>query len=47
MKFRGRITEQICIKKFYSIIVSLGKLSKDCVMRLTSEKVGYGYFSVL
>ena len=39
MKFRGRITEQICIKKFYSIIVSVGKLSKLCVMRLTSEKV--------
>jgi len=39
MKFRGRITEQICIKKFYSILVSMGKISKDCVMRLTSEKV--------
>jgi len=39
MKFRGRITEQICIKKFHSIIVSVGKLSKDCVMRLTSEKI--------
>jgi len=39
MKFRGRITEQILIKKFYSIIVSMAKISKECVMRLSSDKV--------
>ena len=31
--------EQIAVKKFYSIIVSMGKMAKMCVLRLTADKV--------
>ena len=39
MKFRARMIEQIAVKKFYSIIVSMGKMAKMCVLRLTADKV--------
>lgn len=31
--------EQLAVKKFYSIIVSMGKMGKMCVLRLTADKV--------
>ena len=37
--------EQLAVKKFYSIIVSMGKMGKMCVLRLTADKVnGNGVF---
>jgi len=39
MKFRGRMIEQIAVKKFYNIIVSMGKMAKMCVLRLTADKI--------
>ena len=43
MKFRGRMLDVLSIKKFYNVLTTLGKLSKQCVLRLTKEKV---YFIV-
>jgi len=39
MKFRGRMVEQLAVKKFYSIMVSMGKMAKFCVLRLTADKL--------
>ena len=39
MKFRGRMIEQMSIRKFYSVIMTMAKIAKTCVMRLTADKV--------
>ena len=39
MKFRGRITDQLSIRKFYNILLTMAKLSKVCVMRLQKDKL--------
>jgi len=39
MKFRGRMIEQLSIRKFYSVIGTMAKIAKSCVMRLTADKV--------
>ena len=39
MKFRARMIEQLAVKKFYAIVVSMGKMAKMCVLRLTPDKV--------
>ena len=39
MKFRGRMIEIHCIRKFYSVLVTMAKIAKTCVMRLTADKV--------
>eukprot|EP00090_Calanus_glacialis_P003869 TRINITY_DN12902_c0_g1_i2.p1 TRINITY_DN12902_c0_g1~~TRINITY_DN12902_c0_g1_i2.p1 ORF type:complete len:287 (-),score=101.19 TRINITY_DN12902_c0_g1_i2:138-998(-) len=39
MKFRGRMIEVLSIRKFYSVIVTMAKIAKTCVMRLTADKV--------
>ncbi len=39
MKFRGRITDQLSIRKFYNILGTMAKLSKVCVMRLTADRM--------
>ena len=39
MKFRGKMAEYHCIRKFYAIISSIAKIAKTCVMRLTVGRV--------
>ena len=39
MKFRGRITDAVSIRKFYSILGTMAKLSKVCVLRLNKDKL--------
>ena len=39
MKFRGRLTDLTSIRKFYSVLGTMAKLSKVCVMRLTKDKM--------
>jgi len=39
MKFRARMIEQLAVKKFYSIVVTMGKMAKMCVLRLTADKM--------
>lgn len=39
MKFRGRIAEGVCIRKFYQLIATISKIGKTCVLRLTPDKV--------
>ena len=39
MHFRAKMVEAAAMKKFYSILQSVNKLTKICVMRLTSDKV--------
>ena len=39
MKFRARMIEQLAVKKFYSIVVTMGKMAKLCVLRLTADKM--------
>ncbi len=39
MKFRGRMTDQLSIRKFYSILNTMAKLSKICVMRVNKDKI--------
>lgn len=39
MKFRGRMIETLAIRKFYSVIGTMARISKVCVMRLTADKV--------
>ena len=39
MKFRARMVDLMAIKKFYSILCTAAKLSKLCVMRLSSDCV--------
>ena len=31
--------EQLAVKKFYSIVVTMGKMAKMCVLRLTADKM--------
>lgn len=39
MKFRGRMTDLLSIRKFYSVLGTMAKLSKRCVLRLTADKL--------
>jgi len=39
MKFRAKMMESGCIRKFYNIISAISKISKSCVMRLTTDKM--------
>ena len=39
MHFRAKMVEMVAMKKFYNILQSVNKLTKICVMRLTSDKV--------
>ena len=39
MKFRGRLTDLASIRKFYSVLGTMAKLSKACVMRMTKDKM--------
>jgi len=39
MKFRARMVDLMAIKKFYSILCTAAKLSKLCVMRLSTDSV--------
>ncbi|XP_049767403.1 checkpoint protein HUS1-like isoform X2 [Schistocerca cancellata] len=39
MKFRGKMTEVLCIKQFSNIIGALAKLAKDCKLRITPDKI--------
>ena len=39
MKFRARMIEHLLVKKFYSIVVTMGKMAKLCVLRLTADKI--------
>jgi len=39
MKFRGRMIEQVAIRKFYTVIGTIAKISKVCVLRLNADKM--------
>ncbi|XP_026463585.1 checkpoint protein HUS1-like [Ctenocephalides felis] len=39
MKFRGVMVEKGCMKEFHNITMMLSRLSRECVMRLTSDKI--------
>ncbi|XP_049794169.1 checkpoint protein HUS1-like [Schistocerca nitens] len=39
MKFRGKMTEVLCIKQFSNIIGALAKLAKDWKLRITPDKI--------
>jgi len=43
MKFRGRMQEVHAMRRFYSVLTTLAKLTKTCILRLTPDKV---YFVV-
>lgn len=38
MKFRGRMMDPVAIKRFYSLLNSMAKLCRTCVLRLTPDK---------
>ncbi|RZF47725.1 hypothetical protein LSTR_LSTR005989 [Laodelphax striatellus] len=39
MKFRGKIVEPMCMRQFSSIVLTLCKLSKESVLKLTSTQL--------
>ena len=39
MKFRGKMFDLVSIKKFYNLILTMSKLSKKCVWRLTRNDI--------
>jgi len=39
MKFRGKMIEQVAIKKFYTVIGTISKIAKLCVLRLNADKM--------
>lgn len=43
MKFRGRMTDMMAVRKFHLLLGTMAKLAKSCVLRLTADKL---YFIV-
>lgn len=39
MKFRGKMTEGACIKQFINIVNTIARMSKNCVMRITKDRI--------
>ncbi|XP_069690158.1 checkpoint protein HUS1 [Periplaneta americana] len=44
MKFRGKMTELLCMKQFSNIIATIAKLAKLCVVRITKDML---YFIIV
>jgi len=39
MKFRGKMVEQQAIRKFYTVLGTMARISKVCVLRLTADRL--------
>ncbi|KAJ9574065.1 hypothetical protein L9F63_008591 [Diploptera punctata] len=41
MKFRGKMTEVMCMKQFASVIATVARLAKQCVVRITKQLLNF------